>query len=192
LTLIELLVTLVILAILFLLALPSFTGWVRNNQIRSAADNLQNGIRVAQSEALRRSRVVVFYLTNAQPSLTATAVADGNNWAVRYVPEVIDTVVAPEPFVQGGTLTEVSTTVQIRGSAGITGLCFNAGGRLIAGDAVSTGVGGVQCNAATGTFDITQPTGTDLRPLRIDVDLGGRVRMCDPNRPANAPDGCRT
>jgi type IV fimbrial biogenesis protein FimT len=189
-TLIELMFTIALLGILFFVAIPEFSTWIRNNQIRSVADNLQNGIRTAQAEALRRNRVVVFYLTNAQPSLAATANANGRNWAVRYVPQVIDTVVAPEPFVQGGKLSETgSSTVQVT-SVGITGLCFNSSGRLIAGDATSTGVAGVVCAASPAVFDVNQPSGTQLRPLRINVELGGRVRSCDPNRPSTAPDGC--
>lgn len=190
LTLIELIFTLALLGILFGLAIPTFTTWIRNSQIRSVADALQNGIRTAQSESVRRNRVVVFLLTNAQPTAGVTAVANGRNWAVEYVPQVIDSPVAPEPFVQGGALSEASSTVQVTSSAGITAVCFNSSGRLISGDAASTGIPGVTCNAGAAEFNVTQPAGAELRPLRITVDLGGRVRMCDPNRPATAPDGC--
>ncbi|MBX3621863.1 MAG: GspH/FimT family pseudopilin [Rhizobacter sp.] len=189
-TLIELIVTLALFGVLFGLAIPAFTTWIRNNQIRSVADSLQNGLRLAQNESLRRNRVVVFFLTNAQPSLTATAVTNGRNWVVRYVPQAIDAPVAPEPFVQGGALSETSSSVQVTSSAGITAVCFNASGRLILADAASTGIAGVQCVAGPATFDITQPVGVELRPLRVNVELGGRVRMCDPGRPATSPDGC--
>lgn len=189
-TLIELIVTLALFGILFGLAIPTFTTWIRNNQIRSVADALQNGIRIAQSESVRRNRVVVFLLTDAQPAAGVTAVANGRNWAVQYVPQVIDTPVAPEPFVHGGTLSEASSTVQITSSARINAVCFNSSGRLISGDAASTGIPGVTCLAGAAAFNVTQPSGAELRPLRITVDLGGRVRMCDPNRPTTAPDGC--
>lgn len=192
-TLIELIFTLVLFGILFSLAIPSFTTWIRNNQIRGVADGLQNGIRVAQLEAVRRNRTVVFYLTNAQPSAAATAIAGGRNWAVRYVPTAIDTPVAPEPYVQGGALSEVSSTVQVAAVGAYTGVCFNPTGRLIAGDAASTGVSGVQCVAGPARFNVRQPASSDaaeMRPLRVDVEIGGRVRMCDPNRPSTAPDTC--
>jgi len=189
-TLIELMITLVLLGVLFSLALPSFTTWIRNNQIRSVADSLQSGLRMAQNESVRRNRLVVFLLTNAQPALNATAVANGSNWSIQFVPQALDEPIAPEPFLQGGTLSEVSSTVQVTSSAGITAVCFNSSGRLVSATAASTGIPGVVCNAGDATFNVTQPTGAELRPLRVTVNLGGRVRMCDPARPSTAPDGC--
>jgi len=188
-TLIELMVTLVVFGLLLGLAMPVFTTWIRNSQIRAVAEGLQNGLRVAQAESLRRNRTVVFSLTNAQPGLNATAVANGRNWAVQYVPIAMDTPVAPDPFIQGGTLGEASTTVTVS-SGGVTGVCFNSAGRIIAGTAATTSVPGAVCNAGQAIFIVTQPSGADIRPLRVTVDIGGRVRMCDPNRPSTAPDGC--
>ena len=61
-TLVELMVTISLLAILLALAAPSFSTWIRNAQVRTVSDSLQNGIRLAQAEAIRRHRQVVFFL----------------------------------------------------------------------------------------------------------------------------------
>jgi type IV fimbrial biogenesis protein FimT len=188
-TLIELIVTLALFGILFSLALPSLSTWIRNSKVRTTAEALQNGLRVAQTEAVRRNRQVVFLLTNAQPAPGAAAVANGKNWSVQYVPLALDVPAAPEPFIQGGALADVATGVQIASSAGISAVCFNSNGRLVSGTDTSTSIPGVQCNAANAMFDVSLPTGSD-RPLRVTVDLGGKVRMCDPARPTNTPDGC--
>ncbi|MEE2978934.1 MAG: prepilin-type N-terminal cleavage/methylation domain-containing protein, partial [Pseudomonadota bacterium] len=43
-TLIELLVTISVFAFLMLLAAPSFTSWIQDAQVRTAAESLQNGL----------------------------------------------------------------------------------------------------------------------------------------------------
>lgn len=192
-TLVELVVTFAVLAILTLLAVPSFTDWIRNTQVRSAADAMQNGLRLAQAEAVRRSRLVVFSLTAGQPGLNVAAVANGSNWSIQAAPVAgIDD--ASLQFVQGGAFGDTTAGVTITGPASI---CFNAEGRLVAG---STGLAGVNCAApAEGgsiDYDVSRAAaqlrqGSD-RPLRVRVALGGQVRMCDPARALSAanPDGC--
>jgi type IV fimbrial biogenesis protein FimT len=177
-TIIELVVTVALVAILLRLAVPSFTVWIRNAQMRSVAEALQNGIRTAQSEAVRRNRQMVFALTNDVPAVDATAGDNGRNWFIRTIPAVAGE--APE-FVEGGSFGETSRDVAIAGTAEI---CFNSQGRL-----VSNTTGGLACDAAATAYDVTQ-AGAERR-LRVMVALGGQLRMCDPAKDiANAPDGC--
>lgn len=193
-TLIELIVTLAIFGILFALGLPTFNNWIRNNQIRSVAESLQNGLRAAQQEAVRRSRTVVFFQTSATPVLGAPAVWGGRNWAAQYVPTAIDNPVAPEPVVHAGNMTDVGTNrVLVLGSnagGNVAAICFNANGRLITSTPAANGVVNADCNASATIFNIGYVGGGVDRPLQVRVELGGRVRMCDPGRPATAPDGC--
>lgn len=194
-TLVELMISIALLAMLMALAAPSFSTWIRNTQVRTMSQTLVNGMRVAQSEAVRRNRQVVFFLTNAQPGLAATAAENGVNWVIRWIPLPGDTVTAAapanEPFVEGGAISEVGGGVGITGPAAI---CFNAQGRRIAATAATTGVANAVC-----TVDADEPLATYLleragasRPLQVTVSLGGQVRMCDPARAlsADAPDGC--
>lgn len=185
---VELMVTLTLLAILLALAVPSFTSWIRNTRVRTVSESLQNGLRLAQTEAVRRNRQVLFYLTNAEPSATATSAANGRNWVIRTVPLL--TGEATE-FIRGGALSDVASGVTITGP---TVMCFNSIGRRIQNDA--PGVGGT----AKCSVDPANPldaynialTGAD-RPLRITVSVSGQIRMCDPAKNlAAASDGCPT
>ncbi|WP_232073369.1 GspH/FimT family pseudopilin [Variovorax sp. RA8] len=181
-TLIELMVTIVLLAILLALGFPSMTTWIRNSKIRTVADSLQNGLRLAQAEALRRSRQTVFSLTNStSPATSLTAVANGRNWSINTVQLLTDET--PQ-FVEAGVLSSVGNDVQITGPVSI---CFNSLGRLVAN--ATPGPTGANCAAAAASYNITL-TGAD-RPLRVLVSLGGQVRMCDPARNVStSPDGC--
>lgn len=194
-TLVELIVTIALLSILVALASPSFSQWIRSAQVRTVAETLQNGVRTAQAEALRRNRQVVFLLTNDEPGLSAVATESGRNWVIRWIPLPGDTVVATapdnQPFVQGGAVADFAGGVNITGPAAI---CFNALGRRVAATAAATGVTGAVCTVDPGeplaAFEIERAGAA--RPLRVTVALGGQVRLCDPARTVGTttPDGC--
>lgn len=188
-TLVELMVTLSLLALLLMLAIPSFTGMLRNSQVRTIADSLQNGLRLAKSEAIQRNRQTVFTLTNQQPSLTSTAVANGANWAIHTVPRRTDADTERE-FVQGAALADSTAGVTI--SNGPTAICFGSNGRVVPNP--DPAVDGAECvvNGAVPLvfYDIARE-GADRR-LRVTVSLNGQVRMCDPDKTYSSsdPDGC--
>ncbi len=185
-TIVELMVTIALLALLLGLAMPSFTTWVRNAQVRTVSDGLQNGLRLAQAEAIRRHRQVVFYRTNASTCAATTAAdAAGAFWVVRTVPLVVGDAVEA---VQCGQLADVAAGVSI---AGATALCFNSGGRQVAN--ADPDIGGAACAldaSGANSFDVSSDHAD--RPLRVLVTLGGSVRMCDPAKTlsASTPDGC--
>lgn len=186
-TLIELLTTLCLLGVLMQLSLPSFMTWIGNAQVRTVADSLQNGVRLAQAEAVRRNRQVVLSFTDRTPALSVPAVAGGANWSIQTVAQFGG---ADAEFVQGGKLTDVATGVSI-GAIGpaVTALCFNSNGRLTVNAA--PGPAGAACRAAAATFEMNRANAD--RRLRIVVGVGGQLRMCDPSRPplsSTSPDGC--
>jgi type IV fimbrial biogenesis protein FimT len=202
-TMIELAVTMTIFAILVLLGVPSMTTWIRNNKVRTVSDSLQTGLRLAQAESLRRSRQVVFALTNSTTPTTIPlpAVADGTSWAIWTVPSMTHAVDETPTFIQSGVLSNASTNVQVS-SNGTAAVCFNSVGRLTnnASANVTAITGGANCSQPTvgvpaGTppvqiFSISIPGGD--RPLQVNLGLGGQVHMCDPGVPISDahPEGC--
>lgn len=190
-SLIELMVVLSIMALLVMAAMPSFSTWVRNVKVRAVADDLQNALRTAQAEAVRRSRQMVFVrtggATDAVSSLSASA--DGARWAIVALPLGEGNSAA---IVEVGALGDAAAGVSITGSA--NALCFNSLGRLTANASVSTSVANAGCTVSGGgsgaEFDITV-NGAD-KPLKVTVALGGQVRLCDPafTLSADTPYGC--
>lgn len=187
LTLIELLITFVLLGFLVKLGLPSFTTWISNAQVRTVAESLQQGIRLAQAEAVRRNRQVVLSFTNQTPALNAAATAGGTNWSLQTVEQF---GAGDAQFVQGGALTDVASGVTIASTATpVSALCFNSMGRLVVN--ASPGPSGSTCSAANAAFSIDRYSSD--RRLQVLVGVAGQVRMCDPSRPAlseSSPDGC--
>lgn len=185
-TLIEMMVTLVLLGALMALALPAMSEWMRNSRIRTVAEALQNGLRLAQTEALRRSRQTVFSLTaDTNPADGLTAAANGANWSVNFVPLLTGESTDPT-FIEGGTLTGLAPDVRVTGPAT---LCFNSLGRVVDNPTPGTGVA---CSAAAAAYNITIPDVDSVRAMRVLVALGGQVRLCDPAKALSNthPDGC--
>ncbi len=196
-TLIELIVTIALAATLVTLSIPSFVAWVRNAQIRSVADSLQNGLRVAQAEALRRNRQVVLGFTNDTPAAgtnpfaSATAVAGGRRWWLQTVPQVGETS-SDVSYIAAGVVVDGASTVTIANDQSARTVCFGSTGRLVTNTSI-TGLSSGSCTAAKTTFTVDQPPASTYRTLKVIVQLGGQVRMCDPARPAlssASPEGC--
>ena len=177
LTLIELIVAMALFVALFFIAAPDFRIWIENTRMRTVSEALQNGVRQAQAEAVRLNRTVVFFLTNEEPALGANAIANGANWGLRTLPLFPGDAAQ---YIRGGAFSDVAPGVAIAGPATI---CFNAAGQQVT-------VAAEGCAAGAATYDVTR-VGADRR-LRVVASLGGRVRMCDPDKALSAanPDGC--
>jgi type IV fimbrial biogenesis protein FimT len=200
-TMIEMAVTMTIFAILVTLGVPSMTTWIRNNKVRAVTDSLQTGLRLAQAESLRRSRQVVFALTNSTTPdtiLPLPAVAGGISWAIYTIPSMTNAVDEQPTFIQSGVLSNASANVQVVSTNNVSTVCFNSMGRLVnnASANVTAITGGATCiQPSVSTppvlkFNITL-TGAD-RPLQVNLGLGGQVHMCDPAVAISDahPEGC--
>lgn len=183
-SLIELMFAVLLLGVLTALAVPTFNGYVRNAQVRAATGSIENGLKLARVEAMRRSRTVVFYLTNAAPAAGVDATANGVNWVIETVPRVGGEAAE---FVQGGRWRDSAPLAGVTGPAAV---CFGALGSPLSNFTALAGRG-INCNTATlPVFDISA-TGGD-RPLRVLVNASGQARWCDPVRALSStnPDGC--
>lgn len=187
-SLIELMVTLGVAALLLLAAVPAMQGWVADARVRTAAEAFQNAARLAQGEAIRRSRTAVLMLTSDAPTLDAKPAEDGQRWVVRLVERSIDDGIDESLLVLGGAEAAASN-VTVQGDA-LT--CFNAFGQMVALSSAATGLG-AECQApgdATAREFAFSHDGA--RTLKVLITLGGKVRLCDAQKTFSdaQPDGC--
>jgi type IV fimbrial biogenesis protein FimT len=80
-TLIELLVTISIAAILLAIAVPGFQDFFRRNRVDSAASDLMAALNLARSEAIRRGVPVSL----CKSGNGTTCVQGGNNWEQGWI-----------------------------------------------------------------------------------------------------------
>lgn len=153
-TLIELMITLVVLGVLVFLALPSYTIWIQNTQIRTAGEAILSGLTLARSEAVRRNTSVELRM-DAASGWTANIPATG---------EVIQSRTAEE-----GTATAV-VTITPADSDRVT---FSGLGRV-----TINADGSVPFTAIK--VDSTRIPAAESRELCVVVNATGLTRMCDP------------
>ncbi|MNK66668.1 hypothetical protein D3C87_859910 [compost metagenome] len=183
-TLVELVVTIAVFALLLFAALPSLGTWTDNTRIRNVASSLLDGLQLARAEAIRRNQNVSFWLVNidnpAVLSNDCTLSNTSGSWVVSVNSPITHCADAPSidssPMLVTGRAVgdaggRVSVTAVLAGSTtAATSVTFNGFGRL------------VNTADAIGQIDITGPTsGTDYRNLRLLVSPAGQVRMCDPD-----------
>jgi type IV fimbrial biogenesis protein FimT len=187
-SLVELMITVAVFALLMMAAVPSFQAWIAGARVRSVAESLQNSLRMSQTEAVRRSRQTSFVLTNAQPALDAAPAGNGSNWYARVLPQTAGEAANENDFIVGETFARQSG-VTVTGPAL---LCFNSMGRLVSNGA--TGLG-EDCVAPASAIEPVvyriSTLGAD-RELLVQAYLGGKIRMCDAAKKLTdgKPDGC--
>lgn len=164
-SLIELMVGISIVAIVAGLAAPSFRALIANAQIRTAAQALHDGLKVARVEAIRRNERVSFNKT-----------AD-SSWNV----SVDSSALVVQSRVSGEG--SASASVAVTPVAG-TIVTFDALGRVVTPGAGTT----------ITQLDISVPPAvlpaSAAKNLRIAINAGGGIRLCDPNATAGIGMGC--
>lgn len=163
-TLIELMIALVIVAILLMAGLPSFSQWIQNIRNRSAAESILNGLQMARAEAIKRNATVSFVLTDNRGS-----------WTVGCDPVIEENagtgaIACPALLDQRAVSAESSLNVDANE---LTTFTFNNLGRRTV-PAAGEGIN-VPINVSS------TMTSLESRALRVTVSIGGEARMCDPS-----------
>lgn len=96
-SLVELMVTIAVLAVLVAVAVPSFGSMVNSNRLTSRANELAASLQMARSEALRRNGTVVICRSDDGASC-AGAIGSWNSWIMLDADDELlrtDTITAP-------------------------------------------------------------------------------------------------
>lgn len=179
-TMVELMVTLAVMAVLTAIALPSFQVFMAENRASGKTMELVSAVKTAQSEALRRSRQVLFTFTDSSmPSTSLTGAINGKSWATVVLPLAdAPSSVTPEVVSVGG-YSEGTGDVVV--DASTTAMCFMPDGSIKANSA--TGVTGADCAVNTasspspGAQFLVQPSRGTKR-WQISVSPAGKITSC--------------
>lgn len=208
-TIVELLVTLTIAAILAGLAYPSFTGYMNNLAIRNTGEGLLVAAQTARGEAIRSNNTAVLQIVDSLDN-GCSATPDGRFWVVSHCSaegkcgQDIDKVNPPPT----AGCTEASVRILAKGALDSDPdlqvdlanpmLCYSSLGRINPNavncpegtlDPAAAVSGRVEVNV-THNLGACIPSG-GMRCLRLTVNLGGESRLCDPSVTApNDPRKC--
>jgi len=186
-SLIELMVTLSVAALLMVAAIPALQSWIADARVRTAAEAFQNAARLAQGEALRRSRTSLLMLTKNAPTSDAVPAENGQRWVVRLLERGTDDGTDDSLlFVRGGA-EAAQGGVTVQGEA-VT--CFNAFGQVAASAATNFDFDCEALSDSTAREYVFSHDGG--RTLKVLISLGGQVRLCDAKKTFSDdhPDGC--
>ena len=166
-SIVEMLIVLSVIGILLVQGIPAMAGLMASSRIRTAAEGYSNGIAQARAEAVRLNTNVEFLTSTGQ-------------WQVR---RVIDSAVLYQAAGMEAT-TAVTATVTPSDATRIT---FNPFGRIVATSPVDGSSAIRQVD-----FDVSYGAGlgTARRALRVLVQTGGSVKMCDPLLSTTDPRAC--
>lgn len=168
-SLIELMITIAVLGLLTMLALPSFGRWLTNTQVRNMAESIQNGLRLAQREAASRNGTVTLTLTSdASPSCSSTASASGANWVICSGSRLIQQNVGKSGSAVAAVASDFSS------------VSFDGLGRTNLG-----GPAQVVITSTNGACETSSAEG--IRCLNVQLAPGGKVRMCDTRLDGRTP-----
>lgn len=175
-TLIELMITLTVMAIAFGLGVPAFSTWIQNSQIRTAAESMQSGMQLARAEGLRSNATVRFQLTTTTDANCALS-SSGTNWVISVNDatgkcDVTDATV--DPFMTRFKASAEGTK-NVTVAATQSSISFNGLGRVT--PAPTSAITIDLKNPAGGTC---VAAGGNMRCLQLQVGGAGQVRMCDP------------
>lgn len=81
-TLVELMITLAVAAVVMAIAVPNFTGLVNSTRLTTQANELVTGLQLARSEAIRLNRQVTFCGGADAAATTCAAAGNWGNWLV--------------------------------------------------------------------------------------------------------------
>lgn len=115
LTLIELMVTIAVLAIVLAIGVPNFQGAMNSSRLSSAANELTSAVHLGRSEAIRRNRTVV--LCRSETLTSCADDAQWNGWIVFVDTNANGVVDAGEEIIKSGT---VGAPLVMRASAAIS------------------------------------------------------------------------
>ena len=179
-TLIEMMIAIVILCILLMFAARSYSVWIANSRIRTAAETLAAGLSVARNEAIKRNRQVAFRLVSDLSSGCGVS-GSGTSWvaSIDDPTSKCDVAVsdAHEPFI-------VAKKSAAEGAANITINALDASGAA-ANTIVFNGVGRVLLTGPSPIAQIDIASSVlsreQAREIRVVLTTGGMIRMCDPS-----------
>jgi type IV fimbrial biogenesis protein FimT len=158
-TIIELMITIVIVSVTMALGMPAYTTWILNTKLRNTAESIETGLQLARAEAVRRNVPVQFVL------------GTGASWTFGCVTPDADCAAEIQKKEVGDGSSSAVTVTAADGKTYV----FNNFGRMTS-PVPASGASSINVD-----IDPAKLAASQSRDLRISVGISGNVRLCDPN-----------
>lgn len=190
-TMMEVMVSIAVVAIIAAIGIPSLSTWLQNTQVSATADSVMTGLQLARGEAVRGNVRTRFQLDDAGGRASWNVVTDslpaqGTFPAANLVQTAGAQSSGSNARLGVSTATPAATsccTTAIAAGTGmgtnpLPGVVFSAFGQVVSDATVTT----------VSRIDVTNPSAT--RRLVIIVTSSGTAKLCDPSLPSSNSRGC--
>lgn len=149
-TLVELMVTVAIAAILISIAIPSFSSMITNNRLNTISSDLAEVISFARSESIKRNRSITFCRAAAANSTGCTTGTSWSHWIVKQNVTSSD----EDDVINRGSISSHNGSIQVT-TDNITnsGISFTTDGLARSNSSLLSGAKITVCS----TNDIAEP-----------------------------------
>lgn len=199
-SLIETMMTIAVIGIMLGVGVPNLAVWMKNNQIKTAAQNILTGLQLARGEAVRQNSRVLFQLTDGSKSgVPIWTVWSYSSQPCQTVANAFPCPIESSEAGAGGGSARIGVNADDISAANYSyanavaagtgmgvspnpGVVFNAFGQVLndaAANAIATRITRI---------DVTDTKDTRTRRMVVRVPTGGSATMCDPK--ATNSQGC--
>lgn len=183
LTLIELMVTLAVVAMLMAAVAPTLGVWITNQKVRNTATSIVSGLQYARSEAVRRNRPVTFWLVRSGSATrlddNCAVASDSASWVV-----TLGTASPAGKCAQGTSSLQLKANLAPQdgggGDAAVAVAAINADSGDSATRVTFNGFGQVTNTSPISRIDVTGTSEGVNKSWRVVVSGGGHSKLCDP------------
>ena len=172
-TLIELMVTIAVLAVLVTLAVPSFAGIINSNRLATAANELATSLQLARMEAIRRNAPVTMCASSDAEAENPSCDADSWGQWVTFVD-----VNGDRERSGGETLLRVSV---LRDNLEVSAADVIGGSIMFAPDGLAHADGGGLLNGAVNVCLPTRTPAENNRDVRVAFGSNIKIETGEPN-----------
>ena len=162
---IEMMITVVIFALLLALGIPAFGQMLANVRVRATASSVLSGLQLARSEALKLNANVTWRVDSTS----------GGKWSI----------VLPDDSLRDTSAADSPTTIAV--SSGDATIVFNNIGQRTT---PAANLGTVWIDITSTTAGACESDGGSVRCLRVLIPIGGNPRLCDPRVPDDDARSC--
>jgi len=166
-SLIEMMITIAVIALLLAAGVPTMRGVIENGRIRAAGESWKYALTLARNEAVRRNAAIEF-------------VTSASGWEVRRVAD--GAVLHQGADIEGVANLDVTFT-----PTGADRVTFDGFGRIL--DPNPDGSDPISQVDITSANPPNLAAG-NIHPLRLQVLEGGMTRLCDPAVALTDPRAC--
>jgi len=181
-TLIELMITIALFAVLMMIAMPEMRTYMLNSNIRRTAESFVADVMAARAEAIRTNDPVIFTVTETEDPSAAvdpsTLKENGNgpNWAASVMP-VSPTLENDKRLllVKKNARPKQAKMVDMHQTVGTAQFTFDGLGRTTSGWAVFQ----FTKDEYNKSCDLKDKS---IRCLQVEISPNGSVHLCEPGR----------